>query len=221
MPEAEPIIAHYGLEPIQGAYPLFRKDDVALIVSGIGKSAAAAATAYLQAKTEGATSDVWFNVGIAGHRDRPVGTSHLAREVIDRAGGKRWRLEVPEVNLLSDAVWTVDQTEKAYENDGLYEMEAAGFLTAATRFSPPNLIQCFKVVSDNRGSPTGKVTATGVRKLLETALPDLGDGGSRDARSGSNRRYERQPDKCPPPEPSRISPLLSSGPEANDGSCRT
>jgi nucleoside phosphorylase len=173
MPEAEPIIANFELDPIEGAFPIFRNDEAALIVSGIGKSAAAAATAYLHAKTDGATSDIWLNVGIAGHRDRPLGTNCLAHEVIDQASGKRWRLEVPELHLPSDTVWTVDRPNKAYENDGLYDMEAAGFLAAATRFVPFGLIQCFKVVSDNRSSSTEKITPPRVRTLLEEALPDL------------------------------------------------
>jgi nucleoside phosphorylase len=173
IPEAEPIIAHYKLEPARGAFPIFRGDEAALIVSGIGKSASAAATAYLQAQTEEATKGVWFNVGIAGHRDRPLGTSSLAREVIDQASGKRWRLEVPVVHLPSDTVWTVDRTEKNYENNGLYEMEAAGFMTAATRFAPNELVQCFKVVSDNRSSSHDKITPARIHDLLEEAWPDL------------------------------------------------
>jgi nucleoside phosphorylase len=172
-PEADPIIAHYGLERIEDAFPIFRSDEATLIVSGVGKSSAAAATAYLQTKTEGAPLGAWFNVGIAGHRARPLGTSCMAREIVDLASGKRWRLETPKVNLPTDTVWTTDRAETSYENDGLYEMEAAGFLTAATRFSPIGLIQCFKVVSDNQSSSTDRITPSRVRTLLEEALPKL------------------------------------------------
>ena len=47
--EARPLIAHFHLQAanLGSAFPLYHKDDLRLIISGIGKIAAATATAYL------------------------------------------------------------------------------------------------------------------------------------------------------------------------------
>ena len=80
--EARPLIDRYRLEPADdGAFRCFHGSGRSLVISGVGKVAAAAATACLHEKP----LDVWVNVGIAGHRDRAPGELVRAH----RAG---WRL---------------------------------------------------------------------------------------------------------------------------------
>ena len=78
--EARPLIEHYRLERDSEAraFKVFRRDDVALVVAGLGKVAAAAATSFLHLAAGGGRNAVWLNVGIAGHGSRAVGEAVLA-----------------------------------------------------------------------------------------------------------------------------------------------
>ena len=86
--EAAALISHYRLEQQQQQeFPLYSADDIALVISGSGKSNAAAATAYLYGKTGFHRDAVWINLGIAGHAVDAPGNTSLASKVIDVATG--------------------------------------------------------------------------------------------------------------------------------------
>lgn len=119
-------------------------------MSGIGKTQAAAATAYMHAVT---SCRAWLNIGIGGHRDSSVGEGFFAHQVRDFESGRAyypafgWKLTERTASVI-----TVDRVERRFEQEGVYEMEAAGFCAAAFCFSTAELIHCYKVVSDNRES---------------------------------------------------------------------
>ena len=86
--EARPLLASHRLQGVSGhPYRICAGEQTHLIVSGIGKVAAAAATAYLRALI-GDTPAAWLNIGIAGHGNQAVGTALLAHKVVDAASGK-------------------------------------------------------------------------------------------------------------------------------------
>ena len=66
--EAKPIASRLDLEPahVNCGFPVYRRNGVALIVSGPGKVNAAAATALLHAFAGCPRDAVWVNAGIAG-----------------------------------------------------------------------------------------------------------------------------------------------------------
>ena len=174
--EAKPLIAHYGLKPanhVQG-FRVFQNQDTALIVSGPGRTAAAAATAYLQGSLGAGRHRTWVNVGIGGHRDHKAGDLFLAHKITDAATDQSW---YPPVVIAppceTAAVRTVDVPELNYRQDGIYEMEAAGFYPIACRFSTAELVQSVKVISDNPESPADRLTAKQVEQLIAAQLPAI------------------------------------------------
>ena len=85
--EARPLLAPHRLRGVSGhPYRICAGEQTHLIVSGVGKVAAAAATAYLRALIGDAPA-AWLNIGIAGHGSQAVGTALLA-QVVDIASGK-------------------------------------------------------------------------------------------------------------------------------------
>ncbi|MCP5112760.1 MAG: hypothetical protein GY953_18190, partial [bacterium] len=134
--EAKPLASRYQLRRLDSAFSIYQGDGIALVVSGVGKVAAAAATAYLYGRTGEPDGAVWFNVGIAGHRDRPVGDGVLASEIKDRGSNEVWRLRPIATPLATASVLTVDQAEERFDTDDVYDMEAAGFYATAIRFAP-------------------------------------------------------------------------------------
>lgn len=155
------------------------------MVSGTGALASSSAVGYLAGRCEGhdelghwrgshREAVGWINVGIAGHREHPLGSARLASKVVDSSSGRTWYPPlVIEPPCPSGVVLTVDDVEHAPVGDALYEMEAAGFCSAATRFATAELVQVLKVVSDNRSSPPERLTARAVEELIEAALPAL------------------------------------------------
>lgn len=134
-------------------------DGLRLVVSGIGKQAVATAVTYLaeqQALDDGQIR-AWLNIGIAGHRDASLGSAWLGNKITDQGSGSSayppQLIEGVEVG----SVVTVDEPEESYSVDAAYEMEASAFYAEATKYSTAELVQVFKVISDNLESPIGEI----------------------------------------------------------------
>ncbi len=155
--EARPLICHYGLEPVPSSgFPAWRRAGLTLTLSGIGKMAAAAAVAHSRTLVLEAADSVrgWLNVGVAGHAQLPRGEAALMHQVTEQSSGRSWypRL-VFTPPCPEQALVTVDQPTHDYPSQALCDMEGAGFLDAAQRYSPPELTHCLKIVSDRPGQP--------------------------------------------------------------------
>ncbi|RMH20515.1 MAG: hypothetical protein D6696_07990 [Acidobacteria bacterium] len=175
--EARPIVAHYRLErqADAGGFPFYRGDgDVALIVSGPGKLAAAAAVATLHLAAGAAPHAAWLDVGLAGHRHRPVGEAVVAGRVCDRGSGECWyppQLWRPPP--ATGEVLTVEEVERRYDGPWFYDMEASGFCAAASRLASLELVQVLKIVSDNRRRPPAGLDKHRVAALVEARLGEI------------------------------------------------
>ena len=151
--EARILAEGLGLRRLEdgGAFPKYGGDGLAMVVSGPGALAAAAATGYLHAHG-GEVSAAWINVGLAGSR-RPVGEVCAGHSVRRGKGGPRWYpmwAVAPPVALTE--VVTVDAIERDFEDaEAVYEMEAAGFVATASRWTSAEWIHVLKVVSDGPG----------------------------------------------------------------------
>ena len=183
--EARPLIDRYQLEAFlpgeagaDGAFRCFHGrhgghgSGRSLVISGVGKIAAAAATARLHEKP----LDVWLNVGIAGHRDRAPGELVRAHRVTDAGTGERFYptlLGLPHID--TEGVTTVDVPETEFASCDVFDMEASGFYQTALRFSTSELVQCVKIVSDNVDTGTGGLTVERISKLVESNLDAIDD----------------------------------------------
>lgn len=166
--EAKPLIEHYGLEPTnRHGFRVFEGAGRRLVVSGVGKVAAAAATAYLQ----DTPLDVWVNVGIGGHRDRAPGEMVRATRVSDASTAARYYpTSVGLTEFDTAGVTTVDVPETVFASSDVFDMEAAGFYPTALRFSTSELVHCVKIVSDNVDTGTDQLTSPRVTELIENNL---------------------------------------------------
>ncbi len=167
--EAKPVISHFGLKRLQPGcgFPVYRSRHVSLVVSGVGKTNAAAASALLYALNGCLANAIWINLGIAGHGDLPLGEAVLAHSITDAATGGSWQ---PPANILrpcpSVSLETLDRPDFDYTRRSAFDMEASGFYATAARFSPPELVHCLKVISDNRGQTGRSISAAMVRRLI-------------------------------------------------------
>ncbi len=171
--EADPLIAHLGMTAAAaGPFPIYRADDIWLIVSGVGKTASAAATTMLYGQRAAVRDQAWLNVGLAGHADAPLGEVLLAHKIRDVGSDAVWYpplLTTPPCATV--CVRTVDRVERRYADGAAYEMEAAGFYPTACRLTTAELALVLKVVSDNLQTPPEQINAARARALIEGCLP--------------------------------------------------
>lgn len=174
--EARPLVDHYALARAQDktAFPVYQSAAMRLTVSGPGKVAAAAATACLGNHPDATDKAAWLNIGIAGHASQAVGTGLVAHHIRDIANDDHWYPpQLLDHEIPGSCLQTVDLPEQRYRQDSLYDMEAAGYYPTACRFSTSELVQCFKVVSDNPDTPASNITAASCTCLIEAQLDNI------------------------------------------------
>ena len=168
--EARPLLASHHLRGVSGhPYRICAGEQTHLIVSGVGKVAAAAATAYLRALIGDAPA-AWLNIGIAGHGSQAVGTALLAHKVVDTASDKSfYPTFTTSPPCRTTLLHTVDRVQPPAD-DAAYDMEASGFCEAAQRFATSERVHCLKIVSDNPQSSYQELNAEKVEALIEAQL---------------------------------------------------
>jgi len=174
--EAKPVISRFGLTRVQPdlSFPLYRRGRVALVVTGPGKSAAAAGTDLLATSGGCPQPAIWVNFGVAGHAERQVGEVLLARSITDADSGRTWCPILPRDRPCpGDDLLTLDRPDPDYRHQGLADMEASGFFPTACRYTDAELVQVLKVVSDNRETTARRLSAKQVRLLIGGALATL------------------------------------------------
>ena len=174
--EARPLIDCYQLnkKTTIGTFRVHQHADMSLIISGPGKVAAAAATALLASRNSPGKQAAWLNIGIAGHATYSTGQSLLAHRITDHATGKSWYPpQLFDLPTTTGSLLTVDVPENNYHQDLAYDMEASGYYPVASRFSSMELVQCFKVVSDNREQSTATVTAKSCTQLITRKIDEI------------------------------------------------
>ncbi len=170
--EARALIDHYRLQGNRhhNAFRCYQNDELQLIISGVGKIAAATATTFLAA-SEPQRSSGWLNLGIAGHANTPIGEPLLAHKIIDAATEQS---VYPGIILSPPChtapLTTVDIPEQHYRENTMVDMEASGFYAAASRFQSCELIHSLKIISDNQTHSTDHITEKTVAALIADNL---------------------------------------------------
>ena len=201
--EARPLIRHYELHNRHpdSTFPVCLGKNMALVISGPGKAAAASATACLQGLTQGNKGNAWLNIGIAGHATYAIGDGRIANRITEHATNRSWHPpQVHNLDIATGKLLTVDSPENDYPVDALYDMEAAGFYPAACQFSSSELVQCFKIVSDNRQHANTKITAKHCEQLVGSKLNTINSL----VETLENMQKQYNDSKNPHPDPGRL-----------------
>ena len=187
--EAQPLVDHYAMTEVlsedRNSHPhtllkggkrvdpfrIYRSEGLRLVVSGVGKSMAAAAVGYLFHFGGNQPDDAWLNLGIAGHADLSQGSIRIAHKITNCSSGDSWYPPlIFDLPCKSAEVFCVDNPETEFLHDGLYEMESASILSISTRFSTSELVHVVKVVSDNGAVPAHRIKRHQVQNLISDQL---------------------------------------------------
>ncbi len=172
--EAKPLIEHFKLKKELSctAFTIYRNSQITLTVTGIGKSSMAAGVAYTLALFSAPTLPVLMNVGIAGHGSYQLGSVFAADKITDQESGRSYYPQlIVNPPCPTQAFTTVVQPQLEYPSESLYEMEASAFYEIAIRFSSNELIQCIKIISDNKNNPSTQIKPAQVSRWLSDVLP--------------------------------------------------
>ncbi len=172
--EAKPFINHFKLkkELSVTAFTIYRSADITLTVTGLGKSAMAAGAAYTLALFPAVRLPVLLNIGIAGHCSHELGAAFVIEKITDQETGRNYYPQlITSPPCPTHRLITVGQAQPEYPSDSLYEMEASAFYETAIRFSSSELIQCIKIISDNKNNPSSQIKPAQVSRWISDALP--------------------------------------------------
>ena len=176
--EAKPLIGFFGLRRQLTAkpYPIYGGEEgICLIVSGLGRQAAAAATLHLgkwQEPQMGAVSG-WLNIGIAGHQKLAIGEGILAHKIIERASSSCFYPSQMFSGFHTGDGISVDAPELNYPENAAYEMEASGFYASAMSFANAELAQVYKIISDNPSNSVEKIDARFVSDCMSGQIDQI------------------------------------------------
>ncbi len=178
--EAKPVAGYYGLikDSSLSRFEIYKNSDISLIISGTGMLKSAVASAYLFSSSPYKSDDIAVNFGICGslNPDCAPGRSFLVNKVMTRTLSKTYYPDMllmhglPEASLETFPFPVVRSSAAGCLSD-LVDMEAAGFMEAATAFFPPHRIYCLKVVSDRLEGT--RLAASWVSELIKQNLPAL------------------------------------------------
>lgn len=175
LPEARPLISHWQLNHQSDLQPfaIYKKGRRALVITGIGKAAAAAAVAYSLASLP-VQQPVLINLGIAGHPEYALGSLWAAHKITDSDSGRSWYPHmVFNERMPSSALISSGRPVTDYPAQVLYDMEASSFFEIASKFTSQELIHSLKVVSDNRQHAIGKINAQQATTWIQAQLPAI------------------------------------------------
>lgn len=175
--EAKPLIALFDLQPQEDSDNVYVSNSgVRLIVTGIGRQNVEYSLAqWVETKPSARRDMAWLNVGIAGHQNLAVGDTLIANKIISGPDNESV-FPTPIISgLKTGTVITVDRPELNYPKDAAYDMEAFAFWRSAAAFGPLDLVQSYKIVSDNPDSSTDKVTPNLIAELFDSASMEIED----------------------------------------------
>jgi hypothetical protein len=173
-PEAKPLIGHYKLKKLTEitAFSIYKKDNIILTVTGLGRNAMAAGIAYSQAifALAGQPS-VMLNVGIAGHKDDALGTIYLVDKCQDADSKKtNYPPIIFKPPCKTAGLQTAALPQLDYQLSLLYDMEASAFYETAHRFTTAELAHSLKIISDNQQNTANMLQVNQVPIWIEQHL---------------------------------------------------
>ena len=172
--EAEPIIDNFKLIRLND-FKLFKiyqsiDQETSLVITNVGKNNAKNAVAYHHDCIKTTKSDIWFNIGIAGHENIAIGEIRLINKIVDSKNKSCWYPQIifdppcDSIDLIS-----LERPSNEYQTC-LYDMEASGFYSAASQYGISELIHSVKVISDNTNSSISKINKDQVKQIVRTKM---------------------------------------------------
>ena len=167
--EALPLINYWDLKENSKKFYSNKKKKINLIISGIGKKRAENATIYLAEKTN--NNSFFLNIGIAGHKNYKLGEIILISKITDNKTKYSWYPSLLwKTKIKKTPLITVSFPKIRYTTNFLYDMEASGFFKGAREFVGPEMVQCIKIISDNKKSSILNISSNKIENWINNKI---------------------------------------------------
>ena len=167
--EATPLINYWDLKENSKKFYSNKKKKINLIISGIGKKRAENATIYLAEKTN--NNSFFLNIGIAGHKNYKLGEIILISKITDNKTKYSWYPSLLwKTKIKKTPLITVGFPKIRYTTNFLYDMEASGFFKGAREFVGPEMVQCIKIISDNKKSSILNISSNKIENWINNKI---------------------------------------------------
>ena len=173
--EASPIIDYLGLQKQRLPSPLalFQSLNHKLVVSGIGKENMSTAVGFLHGIAPKKNTP-WLNFGIVGHGSAEVGSLLRVSKCINLSTRKSfYPPQVAHCKISKTILHTCDHPSLDYSDNVAYDMEGSAFFETASRFSPREMVESVKIVSDNPKSPLSVFEKSKVSLLVSKVISQI------------------------------------------------
>jgi len=176
--EAEIIITQFQMSLLTQitVFPIFKNFDGThwLILSGIGRHNAAAATIYLYEKSKAPKWTSWINIGIAGCGKGNYGNLCLVDKIINNSNSKTTFPDTMKRSILARMeLLTTDVLITNYNSKELIDMEGAAFYDVASKIASRELIGLLKVISDGPSNDIKKLNKSNIYNLIKFNISDI------------------------------------------------
>ena len=173
--EAQIILEHFKLKAVneKTIYPIYKNEQEThwLIISGIGRSNAAASTAYLYSFSKASKYTSWVNVGIAGSDKGNYGDLYLVDKISTYQGKKStYPSTMPKTHLPKMHLFTSDIPISDYSAYELVDMEGSAFFDIASKLTSKEFICLMKVISDGPKNDIKEITKSKIINLIKENL---------------------------------------------------
>lgn len=180
--EGKVFIDRFKLEKLDdpSKFQVFNKDELFLIISGVGIVNSAIATTYLLTKYGWRSEDIALNIGICGavKTQFSKGDLILCNKIINHNSKKAFYPDILINHSMKEAVlesfdFPVKKEHQEYVEGDIVDMEGAGFFEAVSSFLPPHNTHCIKTVYDFL--EYDKIDPKDIVNILRKNIPHIED----------------------------------------------
>ena len=175
--EAEIILDEYNMnfDPEFTLFQVFRNFEKTrwLILSGIGRHNAAAATTYLCMISDASRSTSWINLGIAGSGKGHYGDLCLVNKISNNDSSNTYPATMPKVTFHKMNLFTTDVPLTDYTLHELIDMEGSAFYDITNKLSGREFICLMKVISDGPNNDIEDLNKFKIRELINLNIANI------------------------------------------------
>lgn len=175
--EAKTIIDHYEMKLVKtkSLYRIFKNIEEThwLVISGIGRHNAAAATTYLYLISCASRSTAWINLGIAGSGKGNYGDLCLVDKISTINLKSKYPAIIKNSGFLRMKLLTTDFPHTDYSSNELIDMEGMAFYDIASKITSHQLICIIKVISDGPENDIHKLNNNKIFNLINSNVNDI------------------------------------------------
>jgi len=176
--EIFPVLHCYQLQQLTNSdrFKIYGNDKMTVGISGIGYTNANALTKFIVKEVIDEKSKCWLNFGVGGACSWSKGALVWGDKVLKQNSDDHWKICGSPMNCgNSGTIYTVNTPCHDYKPSIVYDMEAAGMVSALNTLGFFKDIYVLKLVSDTPDNPLGNQTLGDIKMQIRAKQKSILD----------------------------------------------